>query len=145
MDCGDCLVAADSEGGHCHEEHRISSYVRVEKFDYVMTRYTLYQGCGSAFIFLRIRIQLFFSMRIRIQQLKKCESGSSLTKFVSNYFMKCWNRQKDCSKVINNGVCPHLVNRYFLIKLQFSSIFLAFFLFFPSNFPLLDPDPQPWV
>ena len=33
---------ADSEGGHCHEEHRISSYVRVEKFDYVMTRYLFF-------------------------------------------------------------------------------------------------------
>jgi hypothetical protein len=34
-----CSDIADSDGGHCHEEHRISSYVRVEKFDYVMTRY----------------------------------------------------------------------------------------------------------
>ena len=41
------------------------------------------------FLRIRIRIQLFFSMRIRIQQLKKCGSGSSLTKFVTNYFMKC--------------------------------------------------------
>ena len=43
------------------------------------------QGCGSAFIFLRIQIQLFFSMRIRIQHLKKCgsASGSSLKKFVT--------------------------------------------------------------
>ena len=58
--------------------------------------------------FLRIGIQLFFSMRIRIQQLKKCGSGSSLTKFVTNYFMECWNTvdQKDCYKFINNGVCP---------------------------------------
>ena len=41
--------------------------------------------------FLRIWIHLFFSIRIRIQQLKKCRSGSgsNLTKFVTNYLMKC--------------------------------------------------------
>ena len=27
-------------------------------------------------------------------------------------------------------------------KIKFFSIFLGFFLFFPSNFPLLDPDPH---
>ena len=41
------------------------------------------------FLRIRIRIQLLFLMRIRIQQLKKCGSGSSLTKFVTNYSMKC--------------------------------------------------------
>ena len=29
-----------------------------------------HQGCGSAFLFLRIRIQQFFCMRIRIQEVK---------------------------------------------------------------------------
>ena len=39
------------------------------------------------FLLICIRIQLFFSMRIRIQQLNKCGSGSSPTKFVTIYFM----------------------------------------------------------
>ena len=49
-------------------------------------RYFLLQGCGSAFIF--------------------CGSGSSLTKFVTNYryFMKCWNREKKLLKSYNNWV-----------------------------------------
>ena len=46
--------------------------------------------------FLRIRIQLFFSMRIRISSFKNedPDSESSQTKFVTNYFTKCSNRQK---------------------------------------------------
>ena len=36
--------------------------------------YTLVQGFGSAFVFLRIRIKLFFSMRIRIQPKQICET-----------------------------------------------------------------------
>ena len=41
----------------------------------------------------------------------KCGLGSSLTKFVTDYFMKCGNRQqKNCSNVIINRVCLHLVN-----------------------------------
>ena len=43
--------------------------------------------------------QLFFLMRLRIQQLKKCGSGSSLTKFVTNHFMKCWKLEIDKKKV----------------------------------------------
>ena len=34
--------------------------------------------CGSYYHFLRIRIRLFFSMRIRIYPLSQCVSGSSL-------------------------------------------------------------------
>ena len=88
------------------------------------------QGCGSAFIH-----SLFISMRIRIQQLFKCCSGSSLTKFVTNNFMKSFKRQKRMIKSKKNRACPH----YFLkIKLQFLPIFLHFFCFF-LNFSLLDP------
>ena len=38
--------------------------------------------------FLRIRIQQFFSMRIRIQLLFECRSKSSFNKFVRNNHMK---------------------------------------------------------
>ena len=44
-------------------------------------------GSGSTALIL-IQLFNFFSMRIRIQQLKKCGYGSSLTKFEKNYFMK---------------------------------------------------------
>ena len=71
------------------------------------------------FISMRIRIQLFISVRIRIQQLFKCGSGSSLTKFVTNYFMKSW-------------ACPH-----YLILNKKITIFLHFSVF-SSNFSLLD-------
>ena len=85
------------------------------------------------------QIQLFFSMRIRIQQLFKCGSGSSLTKFETNYLMKSWNRKKIAQNLKNNGACPIYLTFY--NKITISTNFLAFFNFFPQILPLLDPDP----
>ena len=95
------------------------------------------QTMASAFIFFQI--QLFFSMRIRIQQLFKCGSGSSLTKFETNYLMKSWNRKKIAQNLKNNGACPIYLTFYNTITI--STNFLAFFNFFPQILPLLDPDP----
>ena len=85
-------------------------------------------GLWIRFHFLRIRIQLLISMRIRIQQLFKCGSRSqaSLTKFVTTYFMTRSKDKKDCSKVKNTGACPHLLYLK-KKKITISTNFLAFF------------------
>ena len=44
--------------------------------------------------FLRIQIQLIFSMWIRIQLLLKCGPGSSLNEFVKNYLLKSFLEMK---------------------------------------------------
>ena len=92
-------------------------------------------GLWIRFHFLRIRIQLLISMRIRIQQLFKCgsRSQSSLTKFVTTYFMTRSKDKKDYSKVKNTGACPHLLYLK-KIKLQFLPISLHFFLVFSLKF-----------
>ena len=99
-----------------------------------------------------IRIHFF---RIRIQLLKKCESGSSLTKFVKNILMKSFYSCKT-HKRNNGGLFKFTFKNW--INLQLLAISLHFFFFF--NFPSwirarihevkwmqihADPDPQPWL
>ena len=93
-------------------------------------------GLWIRFHFLRIRIQLLISMRIRIQQLFKCgsRSQSSLTKFVTTYFMPRSKDKKDYSKVKNTGACPHLL--YLKKKnYNFYQFPCIFFWCFPKIFP----------
>ena len=81
--------------------------------------------------FMRILIQLFISMQIRIQQLFKrirIQSNKICSKLLHEEFKKT----KKFSKVKNNGACPHLLN-FLKIKLQFLPISVNFFLFFPPE------------
>ena len=103
----------------------------------------LYPGLWIRIHFMRIRIQLFFfSLRIRIQLLFECGSGSSLNKFVkkSPYeeFYGVEKDEKDCSKVKT----MELVQIYFEIFNKFTIIanFLACFLFLFLKFSIQDPD-----
>ena len=83
--------------------------------------------------FLRIRIQLFFSMQIRIQLI-------SWTKCVKNYLIKGWKRLKivqklkttvwSCSIFTEPHLKKNIKNTTVLIS------FLPFFLFSPQYFPL---------
>ena len=70
-------------------------------------------GLGFRINFLRIRIQLFFSMPIPIQLLILCGAGSSLIKFVTNYLMKSFLKLKKTKRLLkskNHGACPNLLN-----------------------------------
>ena len=87
------------------------------------------QGCVIyvySHSFLRIRIQLFFSMRIRIQ----------LNKFDKKL---PYEELKKIAKKLNHGADPNLQKN--LNKEAINTNFLAFFQIFPSNFSFLDPDP----
>ena len=71
---------------------------------------------------VRIRIQLFFSMRIRIQQLKKRRIRPN--KICNKLLYEVLNRQelkKDCSKVTMK-VCPHLVKPFHFIPSKKNSL-----------------------
>ena len=99
-------------------------------------------GSGSAELWirihvLRIRIQLFFSMqfriqfRFRIQQLFKCGSGFSQTKFVKNYLEK--KVAQNFFKKWSLSIFTYLI---FYNKITISTNLLALFLFFfPQTFP----------
>ena len=50
-----------------HYLHSKGILHRDIKVNYIF--FACFQACGAAFIFSRIRVQVFFSMRIRIQQL----------------------------------------------------------------------------
>ena len=103
----------------------------------------MYPGLWIRIHFLRIRIQQFFRMRIRIQvQIDKiCKKINSW-----RVFNNCKNI-KDCSKVGNNEACANLLLKNWM-HLQLLAISLHFFCFYMTNFPSwihADPDPQPWT
>ena len=88
-------------------------------------------------LFLWIRIQLFFSMRVRIQMqiwiqipLYKTACDFKLVKKYLN--TECW-----ASAPIFNWIFFFLI----LIKIQLFTISKHFFWFFPLIFFFLDPDP----
>ena len=104
----------------------------------------LWPGLWIHIHLLWIRIHLFFSMRIRIQQLFKCRSGSesSLTKFEEKKILiNSWRRHQDCSKVKNHGAGPNLQKK-FNLNYNFFQLFFIFSVF-SSKFSSMDPDPQP--
>ena len=76
--------------------------------------------------FFRIRFQLFFSMRIRIQMLIRIQ----LKQVCKKITFWSWRRRKKDQIYLN-----------ILIKLQLLPIFFPFFFFL--NFSLLDLDPRP--
>ena len=102
-------------------------------------------GLGIRFNFLRNWIKQFFWVQIRIQLLKKCGFGSSLTKFVKKInSCKVFYSCKKHKRLLKNKKQWSFVQiyRYFkkLKKIAVISNFLAFFLFLFKQFLLLDPD-----
>ena len=63
----------------------------------------------------------------------KCGSRSSLTKFVTNYFMKSWKRHKRLLKKLKTMELIH-TDLIFKTKNTISTNFLAFFIFPPKIF-----------
>ena len=114
-----------------------------------MFKFSGNQCSRSAFIFLRIRIQLFFSMRNRDPALK-------------NFLMKSFLGLKTIEKATHKCQTMKLVQIYlfFLYKITITVLYFLFswiFSVFSSNFfswvrmqegKLMrihaDPDPQPW-
>ena len=104
----------------------------------------LYPGLWIRIHFMRIRIHLFFfSLRIRIQLLFECGSGSSLNKFVkkSPYeeFYGVEKDEKDCSKVKTMEQVQIYCNFFFFMKylpIITIPISLHFFLVFFFKFSL---------
>ena len=109
--------------------------------------------------FLLIRIQMFFSMPIRIQLLLKCWSGSSWNKFVTitlwGVFWS-WKRQIEglpTSIKKNHGAGPNRsrnFNKISIIRnfLAFFSVLLSFVWIQIQEEKWMQihayPDPQPW-
>ena len=62
--------------------------------------------------FLRIRIQMFFSMQIWIQRLFSCGSGSSLKKFVTNNLMKSFLELNKSKMIAQCLITKELVQIY---------------------------------
>ena len=104
----------------------------------VKRTYYNYTGLWIRIHFLRIRIQLLFSMRIRIQQFFLMRIRLQPNKI----FNKLPNK-KDGSKLKNNWASLYLINIFY----QFPCIFSVFFLqIFPSWIRIhADPDPQPSI
>ena len=88
-DCSFCSVAPCGECNPCRKpKNKQKCIARLVSSLSWYGVFICRPGLWIRIHFFRIRIQLFFSMRIWIQQLEKCGSGSSLTKFVTNYFLK---------------------------------------------------------
>ena len=102
-------------------------------------------GLWIRILFLCFRIELFFSMRIRnrIKPLFYCGSGSSVKKFVTSYIMKTFLKLKATKKIAQILKTMKLVLIYLHVfhTITITTDFFTVFLFFPSNFSLLYPDP----
>ena len=91
------------------------------------------QGCRCAFIFLLIRIQLFFSMRIQIQlhktvvRLKRCKKYGTFCRV-------CCNLPQSLPTI---GVSALILNFSTITIINYFHAFFSFFL----KFPPLGPDP----
>ena len=97
-----------------------------------MKNHCFHQGCGSAFI--------LYGSGSRCSS--RYGSGSSLTKFVTNYLkeLKKTEKMSQKLKVKNHGACPNLL--HFFNTIAITTNFLAFFYVFSLKFSLVDPDPD---
>ena len=85
--------------------------------------------------FFRIRIQQFFSMRIKIQLPFKCGSRFSFNKFVKKKLLKRFLKLKKHKRLVKSKIHWSLFKFTWknLNKLAIISNFLAFFLFLFEN------------
>ena len=109
-----------------------------------LINYLFASGLWIRIHFLRIRIQQFIWMQIRIQLPKKCWSRSSSNKFfffitLRRVFFSC---KRHCSKVRNNEDCANLLLNLNKLAVKTGNVtnFLAFIKFLFDNFSFLVPD-----